>query len=505
MMKKYIEAVSLITLIILMLLASCFVGFAQDKEIIFARPEELQWLDPYDNYNVLNSILDYLVYDHLVVLNSEPGGELFVPELATEWTISPDGKEYTFKLREDVKFHNGEPFNAESVKVSLERNITEKTLRRAYLWETLKEVEVVDDYTVTVRYSEPNVVGLVNLIYAPMLPPEALREKHKELFKNPIGTGAFTWGHWKRGQEIVLNKNPDYWGEPVHMDKFVFLPITETGTRLAGALNAEIDIADSMTSDQIPLAESSGNIEIIRMLAWDQIYLALKTDKPPFTDIKFRQAINLAIDKEGIVKHVMKGGRVSTGYIPKGIFGFDDSLVPVKQDIEKAKQLVEESVYDGRIIDIMVPIGWFPNEKEVAQAINGNLQEIGINSKMSILEGATFADRRSAGDYDIFLNQDGMGGDVNSFLTRVIATDTHGMGNINPELKELAVSQSQTVDTQKRIEILREIENIINNDFAPIIMVCQFESIYFQQKGIQGVSHYGNNSPDLRYTHYEQW
>jgi peptide/nickel transport system substrate-binding protein len=506
MMKKFIKVTSLLVLLMLMLVSSCLVDFAKEKVITFANPEDFQFTDPCDSYNNVNIMTEYMVYDRLIDLNPETGAG-FVPALATEWKISPDGKEYTFKLREGVKFHNGEPFNAECVKVTFERFINDHNLRRGYgyLWPSLKEVDVVDDYNIIIKFNNTNVMCLASLVYTPILPAKAFKEKGTALFDNPIGTGAFTWGYWKRGQEIVFNKNPNYWGKPAFMDKFVYLPITEISTRLAGSLTGEIDCSTNMTADQIPLAESSGNIKIIKKLAWDQVYIALKTDKQPFTDIKFRQAIGLAIDKEGIVKQVMKGGRVSTGVIPQGVFGFDDSLVPVKQDIEKAKQLVKESVYDGRIIDIMVPIGWFPNEKEVAQAIQGNLKEIGINCKLSILEGATFAERRAGADYDIFLNQWSHLGDINNFLVIAIAADAHKMGNINPELKRLALEQSSIVDKQKRTEMLRKIENIINTDFAPIIMVCQYEDIYFQQKGLQGVRYYGDKCPDFRYASYEEW
>jgi len=505
-MKKFIKINILLMFLTLMLVSSCLVGFAKEKEkvITFSRPECLQWTDPNDAWWCPNNILGYMIYDKLIEWNPETR-QGFVPALATEWKVSPDGKEYTFKLRKGVKFHNGEPFNAECVKVTLERFLIEPTLRKAYFWSTLKEVEVVDDYTVIIRFNEPNAVCLYNLIQTDMIPAKAFKEKGTSLFDHPIGTGAFTWGYWNPGEEVVLYKNPDYWGKPAYMDKFVYLPIMETSPRLACVLTSELDICDSMPANLIPLVESSPNSEAVGVIGWDQVYLVSKLDKPPFTDIKFRQAIDLAIDKEGIVKKIMKMGRVTTGLLPQGIFGFDDSLVPAKQDIEKAKQLVKESVYDGRIIDIMVPIGWFPNEKEVGEVIQGNFKEIGINAKLSILESASFSDKRAAGDYDIFLNEDASPGDINMFLQRVIASDVHKIGNINPELKKLCREQVTIVDEQKRIEVLRKIENIIKTDFAPVIMICQFEFTYFQHKGLQGARYYSDCNPDLRYAHYEEW
>lgn len=503
-MKKFIKVTILLVLLTLMFVSSCFVGFAKEKVITFARSQELQFMDPCDmGFYTVNVILDYMVYDRLIDLDETGTG--FVPALATEWKRSPDGKEYTFKLREGVKFHNEEPFNAECVKVTLERFLTEPTLRRRSEWAGLKEVEVVDDYTAIIRFHDVNNTCLAYLSQMQIIPAKAFKEKGTALFKNPIGTGAFTWGHYKSGLEVVLNKNPDYWGKPAYMDKFVYLPIFEMSTRLAGVLTGEIDIVDAMAEFQVPVVEDSGNIKVERTLTWDNIYLGLKQDTPPFTDIKFRQAIALAIDKEGIVKHVMKNGRVSTGIIPQGIVGFDDSLVPIKRDIEKAKQLVKESIYDGRTIDIICSIGWFPNYRELAQVILGNFTEIGINAKLSLLEGGAYIERRAAADYDVFINQDTSLLDLNMFLTRIVVMDTRKMGKMNPELKELAIEQSKIIDKQKRIEMLRKIENIVNTDFAPMIVITQYETIYFQQKGIQGARYYGNKNPDFRYVHYEEW
>ena len=509
-MKKLIKVTILLLLLTLMLVLSCLVGFAIEKVITFARPQESQGFDPADFDQTVNRIFDFLIYDKLVEWNPEAFGERFVPSLATEWKISSDGKEYTFKLRKGVKFHNGEPFNAECVKITLERFLTEKTLRGTVgaIWKELKEVEVVDDYTVILRFNDTNILCLNTLAQTPIIPAKAFKEKGLALFENPIGTGAFTWGYWKHGQEVVVNKNPDYWGEPVYMDKFVYLPINEKSTRLAGILTGEIDICDTMTAEDIPMAEASGNVEVNRTLSWGQIYFALKTTKPPFTDIKFRQAITLGINREDILKYILKGGRIATGILPKGVLGFDDSLVPVKQDIEKAKQLVKESVYDGRTIELMVPLGWYPNEKDLAQAIKGDLEGIGINCKLSLLEGATFRERRAMGDYDFFLGQDSYNsGDLSQIITYLVLQDIHKMsnGNANPEVKKLILEQMITVDEQKRIELLRKLENLINVDSAPLIMFTQIEAIFLQRKGIQGAIYYGNRVPDFRYVHYKEW
>ena len=493
---------SIFLLISLLLLSSCLVGFAQEKVISYGQPEHPQFMDPYDNINLSNIIFQYLVYDRLVDYNPETGNG-FVPALATEWSVSPDGTEYTFKLRQGVKFHNGEPFNAECVKVSLERYLHE-TLRRGADWATLKEVEIVDDYTVIIRYTQPNVVCLNTLIISPMLPAKAFKEKGVALFDLPIGTGAFTSTEWKRGQPLTFNKNPDYWGKPAYIDKFIYVPILEDSTRLAAVLRGEIDIAALMLPEQVPLAEADPNIEIVKFLAWDQIYLGFKVDTPPFTDKKFRQAITMAIDRESIVKFILKGGRVSGGYIPKGIFGFDDSLTPVKLDIEKAKQLVKESIYDGRELQLIAPTGWYPNAKDVIQAIQGDLKKVGINISVQIMDGATFAEKRGTGNYDIYFTGWAHPADVDLFIYQRIYKDVFLSGYKNEELNKLVVDQRQEIDSKKRIEMLRKIENIINTEAAPVFFLYQMENLAFHRKGLIGYRYYSDKGPDLRYVHYEE-
>ena len=501
-MKKFIKVTILLVLLTLMLVSSCLVGFAKEKVITYARPEDIQFMDPYDNFNIVNTMIDYLLYDRLVDYNPETGVG-FVPALATEWSVSPDGTEYTFKLRQGVKFHNGEPFNAECVKVSLERYLNEK-LKKGFNWEGLKEVEIVDDYTVIIRWKQPNVLCLTSLVGSAMLPAKAFKEKGVALFDHPIGTGAFTFTEWKHGQHIILEKNPDYWGKPAYIDKFIYLPINEDSARLAGVLTGEIDVADTMPPDQVTTAEANPNVEVVRILAWDQIYLGLKSDTPPFTDKKFRQAINLAIDRENIVKSVLKGGRPSTGVIPQGVFGFDDSLTPVKRDIEKAKQLVKESIYDGREIHLIAPTGWYPKSKDVTQAIQAELMEIGINLNLETLDGAAFAEKRAAGHYDIYYTGCELPGDVDFIIWQRIHNDAMTSGYVNEELNKLIEDQRQEIDREKRIGILRKIENIVNTEINPQIFVYQMEQLFFQRKGITGYRYYGDKSPDLRYVHYEE-
>jgi ABC-type transport system substrate-binding protein len=505
-MKKKVFTVSLLIILMFFIgLLTCSAQESEEKVFTFARPEEIQQLDPFNANKVSNRIMDYFLYDRLIEKNPDSVASLgFVPGLAMEWTVSPDGKEYTFKLREDVTFHNGEPFNSECVRVTLERLKKEELADSSY-WDTLEEIETIDDFNITLRFSEPNVLCLLNLSRAPILPAKALTEKGSDVFfEHPIGTGAFILESFDPGRELVVKKNPDYWGQPAYIDKFVYLNISEDSTRIAAVHTGEIDIADTVPADQVSSLETDPNIEVVRVPAWDHALLGIKCDKSPMDDVKFRRAVLLAIDGENIVKYVTQGGATASGVLPIGAFGYDSTVEPFKRDLEKAKQLVKESSYDGREIVIIAPTGWVPKTKDVLQIIQGNLLEAGINAKLDIMEGAAYMEKRASGNYDFFFTSGSYPGDVSNFLVyRVLHGETVALNYVNEELNELIIQQTQESNEEKRIEMLRKIQQIMNDEVAPWIYLYQTEQIFAKRKDITGERYYYDKCPDLRYVNYE--
>lgn len=503
-MKRFIKVN--ILLVILMLVFSGLVGFAQEEKVItYARGEDILFLDPYNHTSLVNYMINWLIYDRLVEWNDDVSG--FNPALATEWSISPEGDEYTFKLRDDVYFHNGEHFNAESVKVSIERFLHE-TLAQGADWKTLKGVEIIDDYTVTIKYTEPNAVCLNTLAATEMLPPKAFKEKGTALFDEGIGTGAFTFTEWSHGEYIVVEKNPDYWGKEAYADKIVYRTINEISTRLSAVQVGQIDVADSMPAEQVPMIEADPNLENVNILTWDQLYISqswMHTEDSPFDDIRFREAISLAIDREGLVEYVFRGGRVASGIIPARLPGFDENKPPLKYDMERAKQLVEESNYDGRELFLVAPAGWYPKIKDIAEFIQASLGEAGIKVRVELVEGAKFVEIRSAGTYDLYCSGFGHIGDIDLFMLQRIVDDTTGTGYVNERLNDLILQQNKIVDVEERAEMIREIENLINTEVAPFIFLFQMDTNQFVRRGLKGVRWFPSKTPDLRYVHYDEW
>lgn len=469
---------------------------AKEKVVVFARPEDVQFWDPQDHFNLVSWMMDKLIYNTLVEVT--PDGQV-VPALATEWSVSQDGTVWTFKLRQGVKFHNGEVFDGQSVKVTLERFLNEK-LRQGPLWGDLAGVDVVDPYTVNIRLKRPNGALLTALSLTSMLPPKAFAEKGKSLFDHPIGTGPFEFVEYVRGDRIVLKKYPGYWGEKAKVDKIIYRPITEDATRVAGVKTGEIDIADTIPVDDVPALSQDPNIKLIRELAWDQIYLGFKCDKPPFNDKRVRQAVSLALDREAIVTHIMKGGRPSSGLVPQGCLGFHEGLSAPKRDLNKAKELLRQAGYATVKVNLIAPEGWYPKTKEVLEAIRGQLLEAGIETTLTLLDGAAFAERRAAGNYDVYYTGGAHpGGDPDFIFYQRVHDDAMKSGYRNDALNELIEKGRAASDRAERANYYKQAQEIMNEEAAPMIFVYQMEQILAARKNVTGFVVRGDKITDLRY------
>jgi len=467
-----------------------------EVSVTYSRPEDIVNLDPFDHFHLSNWTVEKCIYDYLV--DVERDGTV-TPKLATKWEVSSDGTEWTFHLREGVKFHNGEVFDSTAVKVSLERLLTEK-LRLSGLWPTLSEIKVIDPMTVTLKFSAPNSAVLSNLSLTAMLPPKAFQEKGKALFEQPIGIGPYEFVEWLPKQRVVMKKYDAYWGKKGIADKIIYLPIFEDSTRIAGVRTGEIDIADTIPADQAVALANDPTMDIIRDLAWDQIFLMFKCDKPPFNDKRVREAISLAIDRKGIVEHLVGGGLPSRGLIPKGVLGYSEEIpVPVR-DIEKAKALIKESGAQGTKISIIAPQGTYPKTNEVLQAIRAQVAETGLDVTIQIMDVSAFAERRGAGNYDMFyVGGASVGGDVDWLVGTRIIGDAFKSGFNNPEIVAAWRKARETMDRNDRGKVLTEAMKVMNKEYAPMIFVYQMENIYMVRKGVDGAVFRGDKITDLRY------
>jgi peptide/nickel transport system substrate-binding protein len=327
-----------------------------------------------------------------------------VPALATEMPKLVAPTTWEVKLRKGVKFHNGEDFNADSVKFSIERlaNPANK-LRGSTSFAPIDRVEIVDPYTVRVHTKKPWPVFIshIALRQASMYPPKEYAGKDTAtVSKNPIGTGPYKFVRWTKDEEIVMEAFPGYWGGAAKVKTVVFKPIPDDAVRVAALQNGEIDVAVNIPPHLANIIEkhpkvflsTAPSIRTIQLMIYTHQMDA--THKPtglyngPTADKRVRQAIAYAVDADEIVKGVMDGKavRVPT-MLPSLHFGYDPALKPIKQDLARAKKLLADAGFPNGIdITLNAPQGRYVRDKEVAEAVAGQLPKAGIRTTLRTFE-----------------------------------------------------------------------------------------------------------------------
>ncbi len=368
---------------------------AKDR-VVVAFGSNIPTLDPHMHTSRLAHIVDYHLYDTLLYRDPKDNYKPS-PCLATSLkSLNPTTWE--LKLRRGVKFHNGEPFNAEAVKFSLERILdpAQKSLIRGnFSW--IKEIKVIDDYTVQLITDKPFPAAAEYLTLAYIVPPKYLKEVGNEGFsKNPVGTGPYKYVEWRKSEHLILEAFPGYWKDsPKGMPKIktiVFRAIPETTTQIAELLSGGVDIIRNVPPDQIPLIKSSSNARIsatkilrVNFLMLDSFGRASQT---PLMNQKVRLAMAYAINVDEMLKQILGGyaERTAAGVNPLH-FGYDPAIKPYPYDPERAKKLLAEAGYpNGFEVTLNTYGGSITSVDQMADAITGYLGKVGIKVKRRHIE-----------------------------------------------------------------------------------------------------------------------
>lgn len=337
--------------------------------------------------NVQHTMMDPLVYH-------TPDNET-IPWLATDWEpVEPN--RWRISLREDVSFHNGEPFNAESVVFSINAyNASEG--EGVSFFQFVVDMEIVDEYTVDIITEGPNPIVPETLSFLYALPPEYYTEVGPSGFsQSPVGTGPFTFVEWQQGVLIRVQANPDYWGGAPEIDEVVFQPAPEASTRVAMLETGEAHIIANVPPELTPRITGSEGIEIREVPSLRMIFVEFNPFEPPFDDVRVRQAFNYAIDKDALIDIILDGHATRiTGVILPGWLGYaPENLMSYDYDPDLARELLAEAGYgDGLTVDFWYPIGRYLKDREVAEAISGQLAEVGVTTVMEGSDIGTLVQR----------------------------------------------------------------------------------------------------------------
>lgn len=427
------------------------------------------------------------IYEPLVQIDRDL--QTVKPQLATEWKRLDD-LTMQFKLRQNVKFHNGEDFDADAVKFSILRPLDPKNNAAARTtYAGISGVDVVDKYTVNIKTSQPDPALLLRLTGFSMtiVAPKWAAQGNDTLKTDAQGTGPYKLapgGYTGYDKPIKLVANTAYWGGAPKIPKVSLRIITELATRTAALRSGEVHIAKDVSVEEIAAINSSGRA-LAKITQSNRIpYYIMELRKPPLNNPKLRQAINYGANIDGIIKSVLYGNgtRVATVVAPWHV-GFDPDLKPYAYDPAKAKALMTEAGFpNGFDMDINYIQGRYMKDKEVAEAIAQELGKVGIRVKQNLLDAATFTQKDNAQELTglIFASWGNWIFDADNMLyarwhsslskTANSSKGSSGTPYQNPDYDKIVEAARIELDPAKRLNLYKQAQGILYNDGAALFM-----------------------------------
>jgi peptide/nickel transport system substrate-binding protein len=462
---------------------------ADPVTITMARNADMLTFDPASTEDDPSIFVELQLFDRLVKLNAANNG--VEPELATAWTVAPDGLSATFTLRQGIKFSDGSPLTAEDVVFSLTRAIDPKG-SWGFLFSPVKSVTKVDDKTVKLNMSEP---------FAPLLPALStfagsiysktnFEKWGKDAAQHPLGTGAYILESWQKGAQMALVKNPNYWqsGKP-KVDRIVFRVVGDDNTRVLQLRSGQVDIIDFVPPNQVEPLVGAG-LKIHKVDGTATLRYTLNETIKPLDEANVRCAMAHAIDRAAVAKNLYFGlATVARSLLPSSTLYYDGNADPQTYDLAKAKALLaKSSVPNGFTVAVNVPAG-NQHRLDTAQIWAAGLKQIGITLKIEQLETTTLIQMRNAEKYSIYNaawtndtpDPDELLGVALDFSSQHAA---HTFYN-NPKAKELLLQQRRELDPKKRQALVTELQRIVNQD-CPQIYVVHEPRLYATSQAVVG-------------------
>jgi peptide/nickel transport system substrate-binding protein len=472
-------------------------GKTEPKTISVAISENAVTLDPHYTSMIGTNTVRDAVFEPLVGYDEKSDGSIeFVPILCTEYSHSGDGKEWTFKLRQGVKFTNGEAFTADDCAATFQRLMdhTDTLNIAAIYWKNMEKYEVVDDYTFKIYMKTPSATMEIGLMNTAIFAGDALRQYGDDYINKQMmyGTSPWKFEEWVDGQYVRLTKNNDYWGQfRSYYDEMYLRFITEESTAVASLLAGDIKVyarSGGITKNSVPLF--SGRNDIIlneQLLAASQYFGMQCAAGSVFNDIRARQAFSLAIDRQAIIDNILPGAIPNSSLFAEGILGYDPAMPKLEYNPEKAKTLLAATGYNGKQIMLSSNTGT-TQSSEILLAVSDMLNEVGFNTSTQIVESATLLEMRLSGKYDVFLVNIMPGvRDLGEVLTQRVMQDYHQSHYVNKPVNDLIVQTNQEFNREKRIAQFKEINHLLTQELAPVINLLQNSQTNPIYKGIVGV------------------
>ncbi len=424
------------------------------------------------------------ISDHLLEVDMLFGGP-YKPALATSWEVNPEATKYTFQLREDVTWHDGNPFTSHDVKITLEEVSKNELCPYNQKYKRIESVETPDDYTVVVNMKEPYATFLTDLGVpdAPFILPAHLYEgtdwSTNEWNRKPIGTGPYKFKEWVPGSHITLERYEDHYSADTeaplnYLDKIMYTIMSGKGAVLAFERN-NVQMSESVSYDDALRLSSNINVKIFVSPIWVQGALQFNLRREPFNNPLVREAMGHAINKDLLSELATEGQcpPVFGQYAPNS-WAYNENATTPDYNPDKAEELLDEAGYprgedDVRFRCIMTTMMWGPAANS-AQVLKEMFEKVGIAMDTEIAVGAAYADKMLVRhDFDLTIGGGMQGPDPSDFYAQV-ASDGHRncMGYNNSRVDELFNLGLSTGDTEQRKQYYYEIQDILANDLPRI-------------------------------------
>lgn len=470
-------------------------------------------LDPLNTNSNSSRAFVYAVFEPLVEYDHQGLNSNFTPCLATDWSVDETGCVWTFKIREGVTFHNGEALTSADVVTTYQRMLDDTSLAlKSAFWSYLASVEAVDEYTVNITTKEPYAAFLVSVAMTPIMPDEAYAQYGEDFWNKQMlyGTGPWKFDKWVDGAYLSMVRNEDYWNKEFtsNVKELNFRFLTEVSTAIAAHISGDLDayiVNGGIDSELVPMYDGYENVQLITTETQNFIYLGFNcSDDSAFRDVKVREALDYAIDRDLICSTLFNGNAmISNSVLQPSMAGYDPSIPAYEYDPEKAAQLLKESSYDGHLITIYTSNS-LSKGKDQCLAISEMLNAVGFNTNVESMESAAFTELRKSAEYEIFLmNDQPMGGDLAKYFSQKIVSDAHKHEYQNGEMMELSRKVLTELDVEKRMDYLAQVARLMREEHAPHTMMYYLVQTQAVNYGIVNLKMYSDTCYDVKYIDFD--
>ena len=428
-----------------------------------------------------------------LLVRTKQGKTEIEPDLATNWSLSPDGLVWTFKLRQGVTFHDGTPWNADAAKFNFDRWADEKnpyhlvqgydyTYWKGFLADSFSEARVVDPYTLQIVLKQPNGPLLQNLaiIAFGFNSPAAIKlYGARDIGQHPVGTGPYRFVDWVRDDHITLDANRAYFraGLP-KTPRLVMRAIKDNSARLLALKAGEVNAMENPNTDDVKVVQGDPGFKIAYRPAFNTGWFRFNMNTPPFQDKRVREAVTVAVNRRAIVRALYGAfGQVADQHMPPLLWG-RAKVMPTPYDPQRAKQLLAEAGYaNGLAFDLWyLPFArpYFPQPKEIATAVANDLGKVGIKANLMTEDVAAYLRDRRSNKFPIFMiGWIGDNGDPDDWLGYFFPKydpENAYLSYNNPAVINLIAKARVTSGQDERARMYAQAETMIVGDFRDLLI-----------------------------------